>query len=774
MASQLTRYEPEEVNNSLQDLHSILFEELFDLDDIQRLQDEFALATGVASIITHTDGTPITRPSNFCRLCIDIIRKTEQGLVNCFNSDAEIGRFRSDGPTIQPCLSGGLWDAGAAISVGGRHIANWLIGQVRDETQTEEKMREYARQIGANEDAVLDAFRKVPAMSRLQFGRVAQVLFTLAQQLSATAYQNVQQAHFIVERQRVEEELRNSEQQQCELLEQMRVEIAERERVENVQRVRLRLIEYAGTHTVSELIRKFLDEAEALTDSQIGFYHFLEDDQETLLLQGWSTNTIKNMCKAEGAGLHYSLSQAGVWVECVAKRAPVIHNDYAALPYKKGMPEGHAPVIRELLVPVTRAEKIVAILGVGNKPTDYQAHDIKLVQELADLAWEMIVRKHAEEALRESEERFRVVFERSPLGKSLTAPDGKLLQINQALADLLGYTIEEMQQLNFAEVTHPDDIAKSWESVRGLLANEQSSYRIEKRYIHKSGKLIWTEVNTTLLRDKDGTPLYFITSIADINERVQAAEELRKYHEQLEDLVTKRTFELLAMNKELESFSYSASHDLRAPLRAMAGFSRIFLEDYGDQLDEVGKGYLLRIQNASQRMGELIDNMLKLARITRAELSVQTVNLSELVRTIVAGLSQNQPERSVEVIIQDGIVAQGDKNLLTIALENLLGNAWKFTSKQSQARIEFGMVAQAGERVYFVRDNGTGFDMQYVEKLFVPFQRLHLEKDYPGTGIGLSIVQRIVQRHGGRIWVEAQVGKGATFYFMLAIERAVR
>lgn len=648
MASQLTRYEPQEINNLLQDSLDILFEELFDLDDIQRLQDEFAMATGVASIITHTDGTPITRPSNFCRLCIDIIRKTERGLINCFHSDAEIGRFRPDGPTIQPCLSGGLWDAGAAISVGGRHIANWLIGQVRDETQTEEKMREYARLIGANEDAMLDAFRKVPAMSRLQFGRVAQVLFTLAQQLSATAYQNVQQARFIVERQRVEEDLRKSERQQRELLEQMRVEIAERERVENVQRVRLRLIEYAGTHTVSELIRKFLDEAEALTDSQIGFYHFLEDDQETLLLQGWSTNTIKNMCKAEGAGLHYSLSQAGVWVECVVKRAPVIHNNYASLPYKKGLPEGHAPVIRELLVPVTRAEKIVAILGVGNKPSDYQAYDVKVVQELADLAWEMIVRRHAEE-------------------------------------------------------------------------------------------------------------------------------ELRKYHEQLEDLVTKRTFELLAMNKELESFSYSASHDLRAPLRAMAGFSRIFLEDYGDQLDEVGKGYLLRIQGASQRMGELIDNMLKLARIARAELSVQTVNLSELVETIVAGLSQHQPERSVKVSIQDGLVAQGDRHLLTIALENLLGNAWKFTSKQSQARIEFGMLAApAGERVYFVRDNGAGFDMQYVEKIFIPFQRLHLEKDYPGTGIGLSIVQRVVQRHAGRIWVEAEIGKGATFYFTLSKERAVR
>ena len=190
----------------LDDSESIKFEDLFNLEDIQRLQDEFAAATGVASIITRTDGTPITESSNFCHLCRDIIRKTEKGCSNCYRSDALIGRMSSEGPTIQQCMSGGLWDAGAAISVGGRHIANWLIGQVRDETQTEESIRVYAREIGADEDEAAKAFRKVPGMSQAQFGRVAQALFTLANQLSATAYQNVQQARFISDRKRAEKE----------------------------------------------------------------------------------------------------------------------------------------------------------------------------------------------------------------------------------------------------------------------------------------------------------------------------------------------------------------------------------------------------------------------------------------------------------------------------------------------------------------------------------------------------------------------------------------
>ena len=195
----------------LDDSAGIEFEELFNLDDIQRLQDEFANATGVASIITHPDGTPITEPSNFSRLCKDIIRKTDKGCANCYKSDSVLGRSSTQGPSIQPCMSGGLWDAGAGISVGGRHIANWLIGQVRDETQSEEKMRKYARDIEADESDLIEAFREVTAMSHNQFQRIAQVLFTLANQLSAIAYQNIQQARFITERKQAEEALRESE-----------------------------------------------------------------------------------------------------------------------------------------------------------------------------------------------------------------------------------------------------------------------------------------------------------------------------------------------------------------------------------------------------------------------------------------------------------------------------------------------------------------------------------------------------------------------------------
>jgi hypothetical protein len=224
---------------------------------------------------------------------------------------------------------------------------------------------------------------------------------------------------------------------------------------------------------------------------------------------------------------------------------------------------------------------------------------------------------------------------------------------------------------------------------------------------------------------------------------------------------------LEAANKELETFSYSVSHDLRAPLRSIDGFSQALLEDYADQLDEEGKDNLQRVRAATQRMGELIDDMLNLSRVARKEICVETVDLSAMAQTIAAELRRSQPERQVELVIADGMVADGDSGLLKSALENLIGNAWKFTGKRSEAKIEFGITRRDGNTAYFVRDNGAGFDTAYADKLFGAFQRLHGHNEFSGTGVGLATVQRIIHRHGGQVWAEGEVDKGATFYFTL-------
>jgi signal transduction histidine kinase len=241
-----------------------------------------------------------------------------------------------------------------------------------------------------------------------------------------------------------------------------------------------------------------------------------------------------------------------------------------------------------------------------------------------------------------------------------------------------------------------------------------------------------------------------------IRKRKQAEEELRQ-----------KALLLEAANKELETFSYSASHDLRAPLRTIDGLSGIVLEDYMDKLGEEGKNLLERIRVASRRMGLLIDALLNLSRLSRSEMVMKTVNLSALAQTVVADLKRTQPERDVEFVIAEGLAVQGDENLLYAMLQNLLGNAWKFTAKRKKARIEFGVAEHNGKSSYFVRDNGTGFNMAHSDKLFAPFQRLHHNDEFAGLGIGLSTVQRIIRRHGGDIRAEGEDGNGATFYFTL-------
>jgi signal transduction histidine kinase len=249
---------------------------------------------------------------------------------------------------------------------------------------------------------------------------------------------------------------------------------------------------------------------------------------------------------------------------------------------------------------------------------------------------------------------------------------------------------------------------------------------------------------------------------------------LRRAHAELEVRVRQRTAQLEEANRELEAFSYSVSHDLRAPLRSIDGFGKVLLEDYAVKLDDEGRDHLRRVRAAAQRMDRLIEDMLNLSHVTRGELRLAPVNLSRLVEEIVGELARREPGRKVRLSVAPDTVAGGDANLLRIALENLLGNAWKFTAKREEAKIEFGVTAQAGEAVYFVRDDGAGFDMAYASKLFGAFQRLHSSVDFPGSGIGLAIVQRVINRHGGRVWAEAAVNDGATFFFTLGKQAVSR
>ena len=381
--------------------------------------------------------------------------------------------------------------------------------------------------------------------------------------------------------------------------------------------------------------------------------------------------------------------------------------------------------------------------------------------------------------------RYRQLLEDVQLVAIILDINGHVTFCNDYLLSLTGWNREEVLGKDWFARFVPSDCENVKEIFQAALSGENVARHYENPILTRSGEQRLLVFNNTALWNTRGECIGIASIGEDITERRQAVEEIHKLNVELEERVADRTVQLKAANQELEAFAYSVSHDLRAPLRAMEGFSAALLSQYKDKLDEQGQHYLERIQNSSQRMGQLINDLLNLSRITRSELTCQPVDLSDIAQEIVAELQKRDPQRQVEFVIAKSLIVQGDAHLLRIALQNLLENAWKFSGTRQKARIEVGQttIADCGlqnadlsdplkfkipyleSKVYFVRDNGAGFDMAYADKLFGPFQRLHAMHEFPGTGIGLAIVLRVITRHGGRVWPDAQVGQGATFYF---------
>ena len=384
--------------------------------------------------------------------------------------------------------------------------------------------------------------------------------------------------------------------------------------------------------------------------------------------------------------------------------------------------------------------------------------------------WDVTGRKLAEDALRESERRLRLATEAAHMGtwerdlknnKHLWSPTEE---------QLMGYETGTFPGTfeAFFELVHPDShaaLAAAQEKAR-----ETGNYSAELQFRLRDGRTRWGLVRGQIIYDDQGKPERMVGVDLDITSQKESTEQIARLNEKLEQRVQERTAELEASNKELEAFCYSVSHDLRAPLRSIDGFSALVVEECQSFMDATSLDYLQRVRAAAQQMGLLINDLLQLSRVTRCELRREQVDLSALANAVAGELKASQPNRPVRLSVEPGMVGLGDPHLLRVVLENLLSNAWKFTSLEREPHVEFRAMHENGLTAYFVRDNGAGFEMEYVHKLFTPFQRLHSVSDFPGTGVGLASVQRIIQRHGGRVWAEGAVGRGATFYFTLQTE----
>jgi PAS domain S-box-containing protein len=372
---------------------------------------------------------------------------------------------------------------------------------------------------------------------------------------------------------------------------------------------------------------------------------------------------------------------------------------------------------------------------------------------------DITARKETERLREEAQAQYRDLMNNLPVGvyRKEVGQNGPFLEVNPALVAMLEADSAEdllKQPFDSFQQALPDLQLFGENAIR-----QDSIVNEEMEMLTMKGHIFCGAISARVKREADGR-VYLDGIIEDITRRKEIERQLQS-----------RSIELEAINRELEAFSYSVSHDLRAPLRAIDGFSRILLTDYADRLDDIGRDRLERVRRAAQHMGTLIDDLLKLSRVTRTELKHEQVDLSTLANEIAEELRKQGPDRIVHFTIAPGLVAYGDKGLLRIVLDNLLGNARKFTGGRADARIGMGMTTQAGRQVYVISDNGAGFDMAYADKLFGVFQRLHDASEFPGTGIGLATVQRIIHKHGGTIWAESEVGKGARFYFTLEPER---
>jgi PAS domain S-box-containing protein len=368
-------------------------------------------------------------------------------------------------------------------------------------------------------------------------------------------------------------------------------------------------------------------------------------------------------------------------------------------------------------------------------------------------------RKRAEEALKEQA---RILDLAPVLIRNL---NDRIIFWNTGAEQMYGWKSEEALE-KVTQHLFKTEFPRPLEEIKARLLS-RGHWEGELVHTTQDGRRLVIDSHWVLHSDAKGKPKAILEVNNDVTERKQAESEIRRLNEELEQRVADRTAQLQAANQELEAFSYSVSHDLRAPLRHINGFSQALLEDYAEQLDEDGKQYLHEVRGASQEMAKLIDDLLQLARVSRGEMRSEDVNLSELASSVIEELERLHGKRNVTIVIKEGLKVRGDKRLLRVMLTNLLGNAWKFTCRREQAEISFGQERQNGEGFYFVRDNGAGFDMNYANKLFGAFQRLHTAGEFEGTGIGLATVQRIINRHGGRIWAEGMVNEGATFYFTL-------
>ncbi len=855
------------------------FTDLFDIDEIQEIQDAFAQAHGVSSIIGYPDGKPITKLSNPCRLCRDLIQTSAEGFAVCCESDSVLGgMFDESAPVIMPCLAAGLLNAGVSIVVGGKHIANWIIGEVRDARSDIDSLVGNSDRFGIDRSSFREALSEVSVMSREEFAKIARLLHLFARELSGKAYQNIQQARFISERDRAEDRSRESLRSLSTLMTNLpgmsyRCANDEKWTMEFVSDGAPELTGYAPAELVGNATLSFNDiihpddrawirerftvavaERKAFTAeyrirTRSGVEKWVWEqgvavygkNGEALALEGFITDvTERNQAREDletrNAQLD-KLTQAAKDLNSVLEYPVILRTLVAAARELVGAEYGLAGRFEEgefVFTELNSAGKIFPIQytygpGIGipghiaetgrsyftndaehdpyvvpehrnrvgfrncagipihghdggllacflaaNRRGGFSEKEIALLEGLAASAANalsnasvLVDLRRAERQLRESRGQFQILAESAPVGIFLTDASGGTTYVNPKWCNLSGIPAEEAMGYGWLRALHPDDRSKNFSGWR-CTVDKGDSGLAEYRFLHADGRVVWVMGQVVPEIDQDGKVVRYIGTMTDITEHIESEKTINALNTDLERRVEERTAQLKSINAELEAFSYSVSHDLRAPLRAIEGFSSMIEKKYAPILDAEGLRLFGVIRRNTVKMNTLIGDILSLSRIGTIEMKMKTIDMEAMVLSTWFELMPQDRPTDFVFTVDKLPPALGDPSLVKQIWVNLLSNAVKYSAPSPVHRVEAGFEEREGRTFYFVRDSGVGFDEDYAGKLFGPFQRLHSSEQFEGTGVGLALVKRIVSRHGGMVRASGKPGAGAVFSFSLS------